>query len=56
MNARDHNSSGIQAQAEMHHAFLLGLQLMISSNRERSDVYDWVSRLNTLLKMTTKPG
>ena len=45
MNARDHNSSGIQAQAEMHHAFLLGLQLMISSNRERSDVYDWMFRL-----------
>lgn len=45
MNARDQNSLGIQAQAEMHHAFLLGLQLMISANRDRSDVYDWMFRL-----------
>ncbi len=42
MNARDQNSLGIVAQAEMHHALLLGLQLMISSNRDRSEVYDWM--------------
>ncbi len=45
MNARDQNYLSIQAQAEMHHAFLLGLQLMISSNRDRGEVYDWMFRL-----------
>lgn len=45
MSAGNQNSLGIQAQAEMHHAFLLGLQLMISSNRDRAEVYDWMFRL-----------
>jgi len=45
MNAMDQKSLGIAAQAEIHHALLLGLQLMISSNRDRSDVYDWMFRL-----------
>lgn len=35
----------IRAQAHLHHAFLLGLQLMISSNRSNAEVGDWMFRL-----------
>ncbi len=37
--------SAIQAQAHLHHAFLLGLQLMVSSNQSQADVADWMFRL-----------
>lgn len=37
--------ASIKAQAHMHHAYLLGLQLMVSSNREPAVVYDWMFRL-----------
>jgi hypothetical protein len=45
MNPRDQNSLGVAAQAEMYHALLLGLQLMTSVNRDRSEDYDWMFRL-----------
>ena len=35
----------ITAQAEMHHALLLGLQLMVSTNRSPEIVGDWMFRL-----------
>lgn len=35
----------IRAQAELHHAFLLGLQLMVSTNRTPDEVGDWMFRL-----------
>ena len=35
----------IRAQAELHHAFLLGLQLMVSSNKEPSVIEDWMFRV-----------
>ena len=38
-------SAFIRAQAELHHAFLLGLQLMVSSNKEPSVIEDWIFRL-----------
>ncbi len=41
----DQSSRNIQAQAELHHAFLLGLQLMVSTNRSPKEVGDWMFRL-----------
>lgn len=35
----------IQAQARMHHAYLLGLQLMIASNKDNEIVGEWMFRL-----------
>jgi hypothetical protein len=35
----------IQAQAEMHHAFLLGLQLMVSTSKGPDVMGDWMFRL-----------
>ena len=35
----------ISAQAKMHHALLLGLQLMITTNKSPDIVGDWMSRL-----------
>ncbi len=45
MNTKDLNALGIPAQADMHHALWLGLQLMIASNCDRRQVYDWIFRL-----------
>ena len=38
-------SLNIDAQARIHHAFLLGLQLMVSSNKHADIVGDWMFRL-----------
>ncbi len=38
-------SLNIKAQAQIHHAFLLGLQLMVSSNKHADIVGDWMFRL-----------
>jgi hypothetical protein len=35
----------IKAQADMHHAYLLGLQLMVATNRSNEDVGEWMFRL-----------
>lgn len=35
----------IRAQAHIHHAYLLGLQLMVSSNESRETIYEWMFRL-----------
>lgn len=45
MKTSDQNALGIPAQADMHHALWLGLQLMIASNCDRRQVYDWIFRL-----------
>ena len=37
--------STIRAQAKMHHAFLLGLQLMISTNKDNDVVHQWMFKL-----------
>ena len=42
---RKENMSAIQAQAHLHHAYLLGLQLMVSTNQSQEDVADWMFRL-----------
>ncbi len=34
-----------KAQAEMHHAYLLGLQLMISTNKGAEVMENWMFRL-----------
>lgn len=39
------NLPAIQAQAHIHHAWLLGLQLMVSSHRTREEVGEWMFRL-----------
>ena len=35
----------IKAQAHIHHAYLLGLQLMVATNRSNEEVGDWMFRL-----------
>ena len=45
MVSSDQSSLNIQAQAELHHALLLGLQLMVSTNRSPEEVGDWMFRL-----------
>ncbi len=45
MGSTDQSSLNIQAQAELHHALLLGLQLMVSTNRSPDEVGDWMFRL-----------
>ncbi len=35
----------IKAQAHMHHAYFLGLQLMVSAHNDKSVMYDWMFRL-----------
>lgn len=37
--------AGIQAQAHIHHALLLGLQLKVATNRTREEVGEWMFRL-----------
>lgn len=39
------NPAAIKAQAHLHHAYLLGLQLMVSSNRSNDEVGEWMFRL-----------
>ncbi|MDA1372528.1 MAG: hypothetical protein O2971_17450 [Proteobacteria bacterium] len=38
-------SSYIRAQAQLHHAYLLGLQLMVSANKEAAVVGEWMFKL-----------
>ena len=45
MTEPDQNVSYIRAQAHMHHAYLLGLQLMISSNYDNDIVKQWMFKL-----------
>ena len=42
MNQEQQN---ISAQAHIHHAYLLGLQLMVSTNKDPDVIYDWMFRL-----------
>lgn len=37
--------NAIRAQAHIHHAYLLGLQLMVSTHRSNDDVAEWMFRL-----------
>ena len=39
------NSRAIKAQADLHHAYLLGLQLMVSTQEGAAVVGDWMFRL-----------
>ncbi|MCG8413735.1 MAG: hypothetical protein MI746_05895 [Pseudomonadales bacterium] len=39
------NPDAIRAQAHIHHAYLLGLQLMVSSQRSNEEVGEWMFRL-----------
>ncbi len=39
------NPAAIKAQAHLHHAYLLGLQLMVSSNWSNDEVGEWMFRL-----------
>ncbi len=39
------NPDAIRAQALIHHAYLLGLQLMVSSQRSNAEVGEWMFRL-----------
>ena len=45
MQAVDTTHLAIQAQAQLHHAYLLGLQLMVSTNRSRDEVGEWMFKL-----------
>lgn len=39
------DSHAISAQAELHHQYFIGLQLMVAVEESRSTVYDWMFRL-----------
>ena len=39
------NNAAIEAQAEIHHAYLLGLQLMVSANKSPDVIEEWMFRL-----------
>ncbi|MEM9053732.1 MAG: hypothetical protein AAGB16_00265 [Pseudomonadota bacterium] len=39
------SSNAISAQAELHHQYFLGLQLMVAVEESRETVYDWMFRL-----------
>ena len=45
MTAEPSPTPAIRAQAHLHHAYLLGLQLMVSSQRSNDVVGDWMFRL-----------
>lgn len=45
MNQADRNKFAIDAQAKLHHAWFLGLQLMVSSHKSPAIVEDWIFRL-----------
>lgn len=45
MGSTDQSAMNIQAQAELHHALWLGLQLMVTTNRSPDEVGDWMFRL-----------
>ena len=45
MADRAENVPAIRAQAHLHHAYLLGLQLMVSTHRTNDDVGEWMFRL-----------
>ena len=38
-------NTAIEAQAELHHQFFLGLQLMVAMEESRQTIYDWMFRL-----------
>ncbi|MEM6710229.1 MAG: hypothetical protein AAF648_15725 [Pseudomonadota bacterium] len=44
-NNADHQLAGIRAQAHLHHAYLLGLQLMVATNQDNAVVGEWMFRL-----------
>ena len=39
------DSHAIAAQAELHHQYFLGLQLMVAVEEPRTAVFDWMFRL-----------
>jgi len=39
------SNSAVVAQAKLHHAYLLGLQLMVATNRSSGEIGDWMFRL-----------
>ena len=39
------DSHAIAAQAELHHQYFIGLQLMVAVEESRGTVYDWMFRL-----------
>ena len=39
------DSHAVAAQAELHHQYFIGLQLMVALEESRSTVYDWMFRL-----------
>ena len=39
------SNSAIVAQAKLHHAYLLGLQLMVATNRSSAEIGDWMFKL-----------
>jgi hypothetical protein len=45
MTDQSENIAAIRAQAHIHHAYLLGLQLMISTHRTNDEVGEWMFRL-----------
>lgn len=45
MSRQADDVQAIRAQAHLHHAYLLGLQLMVSTNRSSAEVGDWMFRL-----------
>lgn len=45
MADRAENVPAIRAQAHLHHAYLLGLQLMVSTHRTNDEVGEWMFRL-----------
>jgi hypothetical protein len=44
-DTKQHEVATIRAQAHMHHAFLLGLQLIVSTNKDNEVVKDWMFKL-----------
>lgn len=45
MSDQSENVPAIRAQAHLHHAYLLGLQLMVSTHRTNAEVGEWMFRL-----------
>jgi len=45
MTEPSENIPAIRAQAHIHHAYLLGLQLMVSNHRTNAEVGEWMFRL-----------
>lgn len=45
MSATEQEVTNIRAQAHLHHAYLLGLQLMVSTHKDNDVVKDWMFKL-----------